>query len=368
MQYKDFYVELPVKANNVSLLDGVVEDDTANTVHVHLVNGSKSLNFDGFTDIVLTVLLPTINPETGDNVRIIASIRNEEEFNNDNPYSIQAVDPENGRIDFVLTGALTQEEGQYFTQIEIFKGSDILTTAKLNYRVRDNILDDLPAYSVVSADQMSGINDLILRLSALKESVNNMIISEADRVNNENQRLNSEIERENEFNIWKREIDGFMPEAREILTKVQHLEELCEEYSIEPTKEILIEIIEESQTIASIEYVTNAIETQRKAAKDLGGLIDEEKIQLQIRRGEKNDLESSTVSEGEIVFTTDTHELFIGSSDGIIRMTPENKKMFVVSDIEPSDTDLLWIDSAHNNVIKFHDGTSWIATPTGVFS
>lgn len=35
---------------------------------------------------------------------------------------------------------------------------------------------------------------------------------------------------------------------------------------------------------------------------------------------------------------------------------------FTASDTAPDDTDLLWIDTANGNLIKFHNGTDWEPT------
>lgn len=59
---------------------------------------------------------------------------------------------------------------------------------------------------------------------------------------------------------------------------------------------------------------------------------------------------------------TGTESQFNSSLSAIPTYSP-----FVISDTEPIDTKLLWIDSSNSNVLKFYNGTAW--TPIGsVFS
>lgn len=37
-------------------------------------------------------------------------------------------------------------------------------------------------------------------------------------------------------------------------------------------------------------------------------------------------------------------------------------KCYQAGDTAPEDTDLLWIDTANGNLVKFHNGTDWEAT------
>lgn len=34
---------------------------------------------------------------------------------------------------------------------------------------------------------------------------------------------------------------------------------------------------------------------------------------------------------------------------------------FVPSETAPSNTKVFWIDTAHNNLLKYHNGTSWVS-------
>ncbi len=45
-----------------------------------------------------------------------------------------------------------------------------------------------------------------------------------------------------------------------------------------------------------------------------------------IRRGTESELKEFTLQEGELGFTTDTHELFIGSSDGNLLLSKGKRK------------------------------------------
>lgn len=43
-------------------------------------------------------------------------------------------------------------------------------------------------------------------------------------------------------------------------------------------------------------------------------------------------------------------------------MEPASGKCYQAGETAPDDTDLLWIDTANGNLIKFHNGTDWETT------
>lgn len=363
MQYKNFYVQLPVRANNVTMLDGVVQNDTANIVHLQLMDGDEPFDFDGFTDIVLTVLLPTLNAQRK-NVKVTARISNLEEYSQDNPYSIHSVDPKNGRIDFALSGALTQEEGQYFAQIEILDAGETITTTKLNYRVKDNIASNTPIANILTSDQFASITDLITQLSALVSSMDNWSIAEDGRENLETIRQENERSRVEQFQELSTELSNMMATIRGDLLRAEEYADLSYQYSqlaSGPTQEAIEAAIEEMD-IPSITDLTSAIENEHKSDKILGGFDDEAAITLTIRKGLEEDL--PLLLPGELGFTTDTKDIYIGTSDGNECLT----RLYVASDTAPENTKQLWVDTSSNNVIKFYNGTSWEVTANSVFA
>lgn len=38
----------------------------------------------------------------------------------------------------------------------------------------------------------------------------------------------------------------------------------------------------------------------------------------------------------------------------------ESVPAFIISSIQPDDPNMFWIDSANDNIIKYHNGTAWV--------
>lgn len=364
MQYKNFYIQLPVRANNSPMLDGIVQNDTANIVHIQLMDGDKPFDFDGFTDIVLTVLLPTLDAQ-GKNVKITARISNLDDYSKENPYSIQAIDPEVGRIDFALTGALTQEEGQYFAQIEILDGAKSITTTKFNYRVKDTLSSNTPMDTLITAEQFSGITDLINQLAAIVANIGSWNIAEDNRKNSELERKSNEIIRIETFQELANQLESMMSTIRADLAKAEEYAKYCYEYSkyaSAPSEEAIRRVIA-GMDIPSRTEVDEAIERESKSNKTLGDFGDSAMI-YKIRQGLEDLI--PMLSSGEFGLTTDKKDVYIGTASGNKCLT----KYFEAGTTPPSDTNLLFIDTANNNAIKFFNKETekWEPTATSVFA
>ncbi|MFQ9811219.1 MAG: hypothetical protein ACLRYB_18225 [Segatella copri] len=58
MNYKEFNVSLPVNTNNVVVVDGIVQYDTANIVNVRLMNGVEPFDFAEIHEVFIEILKP----------------------------------------------------------------------------------------------------------------------------------------------------------------------------------------------------------------------------------------------------------------------------------------------------------------------
>ena len=175
MNYKEFNVSLPIDTNNVVIVDGLIQYDTANIVNVRLMDGVESFDFTGYSEVYVEILKP-------DGTHIQTCVTDDPEVSEDNnPYSIHVVNPKEGRISFNLQGQATILTGTHFGQVMITSGGKILTTARINYYVGDTLQSDADPSEVISSGDYSSLRTLIARNSAIATA-------ERDRVDAETQR------------------------------------------------------------------------------------------------------------------------------------------------------------------------------------
>lgn len=56
---------------------------------------------------------------------------------------------------------------------------------------------------------------------------------------------------------------------------------------------------------------------------------------------------------------------FLGwSSSGTATWQTPSREVFVAQSSSPSNTKLLWFDTANNNILKFYNGVSWVVVPS----
>ena len=144
------------------MLRGIVQFDTLNEVNIRLSDGSKAFNYDGYTNIVLKVL-------KADGTAYVNSMTDEGS-------KIVATSPVDGIVTVTLAGQATTAVGLCQSVIEIYEGSDVLTTARFNYEVFEGLnLDD----AVESSTEYPILNNLIADVSALEVAIEK---AEAERV------------------------------------------------------------------------------------------------------------------------------------------------------------------------------------------
>ena len=160
---KVFNISVSVKEGAAkSVLRGIVQFDTLNEVNIRLSDGTKAFNYDGYTNIVLKVL-------KADGTAYVNSM-------SDQDTKIVATSPIDGIVTIVLAGQATTAVGLCQSVIEIYDGSDVLTTARFNYEVFEGLnLDD----AVESSTEYPILNNLIADVSALEAAIE---VAEAKRV------------------------------------------------------------------------------------------------------------------------------------------------------------------------------------------
>lgn len=194
MNYKVFNVAIPIKENNVVLVDGVVQFDTANIINARLTNGVEPFDFTGWTDLFIEILKPN-------GKKIFASCVNPEDIGSeagDNPYAIQVIDAEEGRISFALKDQATAVEGMHFGRIIIMGAGERLSSSRFNYYVGQSMFTDEDYTSIWTSwelgqeDDYNALVEMLRKSSAFSEAERGRVAAENERVINEQMR-NDEV-------------------------------------------------------------------------------------------------------------------------------------------------------------------------------
>ena len=350
MNYKEFNISLPINTNNVGIVDGIVQYDTANIVNARLLDGLEPFDFTGYTNVFIEVLKP-------DGTHVQTCVCEDPEVTDDNnPYAIQIVDPAEGRISFTLQGQMTILTGTHFCQIMITVDGRILTTARMNYYVGDTLQKDYDSEDLTSSDEYTSLRTLITQNSLIATA-------ERDRVDAETLRKLAEIAREERMDELADEITEYLDNADSYVTQTKEYMELAQQYAQfaqDPSLEI-IETLIESLNLAPKDYVDNSITT---ATKDFeaGNFTDTNRKILSVIVGNEADLPE--LETGEMGFAKDTEVLYMGGENGNLPLNG----VFIAQSTAPERKDLLWIDTGSGNSIKFWNGSEWAATATATFA
>lgn len=348
MNYKQFNIALPIKDNNTVIISGLVQYDTANIVNVRLMDGTEPFDFTGYTEVFIEILKP-------DGTHIQSCVTDDPEITGDNnPYSIQIVDPMEGRISFTLRGQATLLTGTHFCQIMIAAGGKLMTSARINYYV-DETLQDIDA-DFSSSSEYTTLLNLINRNSAIATA-------ERTREDSEMQRILADKQRDENVLALTRMVQEYIDNANGYVDDTKANMELAQQYAElaqNPSAEIMESLIEQLNLVSKL-YVDNLVATNTKNF-DAGLFTDsaESKKLLKVRTGLAEDIPE--LADGEFGLATDTKRLYIGD-------IPVNG-VYVASETAPSETHVLWIDisTAGKGSIKYYDGSSWQPTATASFS
>lgn len=354
MNYKEFNMLLPIKDNNVKIQDGLIQYDTANIVHVRLMDGTEPFDFTGYTEIILDILKPDGN-------RVQVLVTDDPDVNDDNnPYWLQIIDPKEGRVSFVLQGQATILTGTHFAQLSIMSGGKMLTSARINYYVGDTLSSDMDPEDVISSSEYTTLQTLINRNSAIATEERARVDAETLRKEAEQEREQRMDEMEDEVQDYLDAANGYVEQTKENMELAQYYAQLAQN----PSAEIMEELVQDMD-LATNTYVTQLIANSTKDF-DAGSYTDtaDEKKLLVVRNGQ--DANVPTLAIGEMGFSVDTEQLYIGGQDGNVPINGIYKAQATA----PTDTHVLWIDtsSAGGGAIKYYDGSAWQPTATATFS
>lgn len=348
MNYKEFNILLPVSDNNVKIIDGIVQYDTANIVNVRLMEGVEAFDFTGYTEVFIDILKP-------DGTFISTCVADAEDIADDNnPYSVQVLDPKDGRITFTLQGQATLLTGTHFAEITVMGAGASATAAKINYYVGDTIARDTDPETLTSSDDYVSLRTLIARNSSIATE-------ERNRVDAETLRKIAEAAREGRMNDLETEIRDYLNNAVGYVADSKNAMELAKQYAElaqNPSKEIMEDLIQELDLITK-QYVDNLVNASTKNF-DAGSFTDDAdtKKLLKVRTGLAENLPD--LVDGEFGYATDTKRLYMGD-------VPING-VYEASPTAPSETHVLWIDTSAGGAIKYWDGAAWQPTATATFS
>ena len=353
MNYKEFNVALPIRDNNVFIIDGIVQFDTANIVNARLMDGTEPFDFTGYTEVFVEILKP-------DGTHVQACVTDDETVNGDNnPYHIQIVDAKDGRISFTLHSQATILTGTHFGQIMIAGDGKTLTSARINYYVGDSLSEDADPGDVTSSNDYVSLKNMIAKNSAIGTA-------ERQREDNETQRKLAETAREQSAAELAQYVQSYIDNAKGYVDQTEDYMELAQQYAQlaqNPSKEIMQELIT-SLSLVDSDYVDSEVAQSTKDF-DAGAYTDtSEKKLLKVRRGLKAD--EPTLETGELGFSTDSMIAYIGSDGGNIPLNG----IYKAQDEAPDETYILWIDTSADggNAIKFFDGMEWQPVVTATFA
>ena len=120
---KTFNTTVSVKdGTSRNVLRGIVQYDTLNEVNIHLFDGSKAFNYEGYTNIIFRVL-------KADGTSYVDSEGNH----------VIATNPTGGIVTVILKGQATAAVGLCQCVVEIYANGEKMTSARLSYEVSDSL-------------------------------------------------------------------------------------------------------------------------------------------------------------------------------------------------------------------------------------
>lgn len=337
MNVKRFNVSVPIKDNNTKIVGGLVQYDTANVINVKLIDGTEPFDYTGYTDIMVQILKP-------DGHSVVAGITDGP--NDNNPYTIQAVAPAEGRLMFSLQGQATILTGTYFCTISLFNAGKVLTTARINYYVGESLTNEFDP-GIQSDDDYNFLLNLINRNSAIASA-------EATREDAEALRAQAEEERKVIFQTLVDNINAYLVNAQDYVNKTQAYMKDAErfaELAQNPNKEALQAVITELN-LAAKEYVDTKVNDNTKdfIVGDITTPTEQRK-KLFVGTSTKQSNGITALSVGEMCVGADGIPL-MGTNGGNVAMTSVH-----IGPTAPAFDNLLWVDTSEGGQLKYYDGT-----------
>ena len=354
MNNKAFNVALSLTDNNTKIVKGVVQYDSGNLFRVKVMSGGEPFDFTGYTDIVLTIVKP-------DGTSIVT------EQTEDSDY-IQLFSPETGEVHFQLGGQATLLVGMHFAALSFYGDGMRTTTAKLNYFVEENNDAENIPDNIISSNDWQILTSLISKNSLIETAESARVIAELAREAAELSRAS--------------ETAGIISSATALSNAAQQYAEMARAWAAVTFATAIpgdywnFEIVEEDgHSNLYIVYddalypdgYTLPVLTQEQLEARLAaincGVFGTPVDKIQILRGLFEDL--PTLDEGEMAWATDTKQMYIGTASGNQAV---GKAPYIAQATEPTDTSILWIDTANSNIIKYHNGSAWVATNTAIYA
>lgn len=381
MNYKLFNVAVPIRANNVVLVDGLVQYDTANIVNVRLMDGVDPFDFTGWTHILLEILKPDgsvittcvgheadISAEDASDIidKIVNDSAEAEEAvptpsaddlnKNNNPYTIQVLEPTEGRISFTLKDQATILSGTHFMRIVVMGGGEKLSTAKVNYYVGDVMIETLP--DMTSSNDYSAFSAMLLEMAKYVNSERARADAEADRMAAEDMRAEQHAEVYNHITNYLNNAVDYVNQTLSYMEAARGYAEFAQN----PSREAMSELIGLFDLITSEQVASDIAVAVKEFDAGFYSDSDDERKKSLVRRGDDADLPE--LESGEFGWSEDSETVYIGGLNGNVPLNG----VFVAAESAPERTDIIWIDTASGNSLKYYDGTSWVAAASATFS
>lgn len=351
MNNKAFNVSLSLTDNNIRIVKGVVQYDNANLFNIKVMSDGEAFDFTGYTDIVMAIQKP-------DGTVLVDELVEEGD-------TVQIIDAETGRVSFQLGGQATLLPGMHFLSLTFYGDGLNATTVKMNYFVAEV---DFVESNLTSQDGYPILDKLITQNSLIQAEESLRVLAEQARQIAESARA--------------AESSGLVSQATDLANLAQQYAEIARAWAavtfataIPGDYWNLVIVEEDGKSNLYVEYddslypegytlpaVTEEQLEARLAAIDCG-VFNDTVDQIQILRGPLADIPA--LEDGEMAWATDTEEMYIGTTGGNKQI---QKPPYVAQATAPTDTSILWIDTANNNAIKYHNGTSWVGTATATFS
>lgn len=351
MNNKAFNVSLSLTDNNIKIVKGLVQYDDANLFNIQVLSNGEAFDFTGYTDIVLSIRKP-------DGTSVITELIEEGD-------TVQIIDAENGKISMQLGGQATLLPGMHFATIGFYGDGLKATTAKLNYFVAEAIDTE---GNIASHDDWPILDQLIAHNSLITAAEEARIIAEQARITAEEARISNNA--------------GMIATATALSNLAQQYAETARNWAAVAFATAIpgdywdfVIVEEDGKSNLYVEYddslypdgytlpaITQDQLEARLAAIDCG-VFGTPVDKVQIMGGLLADI--PVLSDRELGYATDTKEMYIGTAGGNQVL---NIPGYVAQATAPANTAVLWIDTANNNVIKFYNGTTWVATSAATFS
>ncbi len=324
MNKKEFNVAISATDNNAKNITGVIQYDTGNIININMLEGDKVLDFRGYSSVVVSVLLPDGTVYTdmqGDYLDVI---------------NAQA-----GMVCFTLSPNCVAQVGMHYITVSIYGSGHKITMARLNYMVM--AADQADNSAVVEDSNFPVMQKMLSRLSEIESQETFRSAAEQIRAENENDRKN--------------ESTGIYADTKALLTQMNAVVAQCQNW---------YNYINSVIATANPDLSQMATKTSLQNI-DCGAFGDSNLQTVKIKRGLSSAL--PTLAEGQMGYATDSKSLYIGTSTGNVQLNAvPSIKTYAAANTAPTDTTLLWIDTANNNAIKYFDGSVWQIANTAVFA